>query len=285
MIKRFSFLILALAIACNPKTTEVQSNTDNSKVITAGGTITEIVDALGMGDLIIATDITSTFPASMQELPSIGYRNQIKAEGILALGPDLILMEEGYLSEDVVNQLRTAQIEIHSFAKPNTVSGTIALIEELGELLDQKAEAESLKAQLNQDLEDLNTYLKTITSKPKAAFIMARGPQTVFLAGEDTFAQEIFQMANLEFPATGFKDFVPITPESIVKINPDYLVFFESGIQSLGGTQGLSKIQGIDQTSAFKKNQIIALDGNYLSGFGPRVGKAALELAKAARGE
>ena len=285
MIKQFSFIILALALACNPKTTEIQSNSGDSKIITAGGTITEIVAALGMGDLIIATDITSTFPERMQELPSIGYRNQIKAEGILALGPDMILMEEGYLNEDVINQLQTAQIEIHSFVKPGNVVETVTLIEKLGELLDQKEEAESLKGQLNQDLENLANYLKTITSKPKAAFIMARGPQTIFLAGEETFAQEIFQMAQLEFPATGFKDFVPITPESIVKINPDYLVFFESGIQSLGGSQGLAKIQGIDQTTAFKKSQIIALDGNYLSGFGPRVGKAALELAKAARGE
>lgn len=285
MIRQFSFLFLVFAMACSSKSVEEQADSSQQKIITAGGTITEIVDALGSGDLIIATDITSTYPASMQSLPSIGYRNQIKAEGILALGPDLILMEEGYLSEDVVNQLKTAEIEIHTFIKPTKISETYALIEGLGELLDQKQAAESLKTELDADLSSLEAYIESAPSEPKAAFIMARGPQTIFLAGEATFAQEIFSMAKLEFPATGFKDFVPLTPEAMVKLNPDYLVFFESGFQSLGGFQGLAKIQGVDQTTAFKKNQIISLDGNYLSGFGPRVGKAALELAKAARGE
>ena len=61
---------------------------------------------LGLGDRIIATDRTSTYPEKMQSLPSIGYRNQIKAEGILSLAPDIILAEEDYLSDDVLDQLK-----------------------------------------------------------------------------------------------------------------------------------------------------------------------------------
>ncbi|MFC3416985.1 hypothetical protein [Algoriphagus hitonicola] len=37
------------------------------------------------------------------------------------------------------------------------------------------------------------------------------------------------------------------------------------------------------ETIAFQKDQILALDGLYISGFGPRVGNAALDLAKAMR--
>ena len=81
----------------------------------------------------------------------------------------------------------------------------------------------------------------------------------------------------------GFKEFIPLTPEALVAMNPDFLLFFESGIQSIGGMDGVKNIRGIENTSAFSKNQIISMDGQYLSGFGPRVGKAALELAKAVR--
>ncbi|MHA7129681.1 heme/hemin ABC transporter substrate-binding protein [Algoriphagus namhaensis] len=283
MIKKaLVFCILALAACSAPQSNESQTST-GPKIITAGGTVTEVVHALGMGEYIIATDITSTYPASMQELPSIGYRDQIKAEGILALGPEVIYMEEGYLNPDVVAQLRAAQIEIHSFTKPKKVEQTFTLIQKLGELLDKEPEAKALEAQVKADLQELNTYLESIDSAPKGAFIMARGPQTVFLAGEETFAQEIFALAKIDYPATGFKDFVPLTPESLVKLNPDYLIFFESGLQSLGGIEGLASIQGMSETSAFQAGQVVALDGNYLSGFGPRVGQAALELAKAVR--
>ncbi len=283
MTSRLFILFTFLIAACSPAPKEEISENSTPKIITAGGTVTEVVNALGFGEQIIATDITSTYPASMQELPSIGYRNQIKAEGILALGPDMILMEEGYLNPDVVKQLQAAQIEIHSFAKPKAVAETLTLIDGLGTLLDAEEEAHALKQSIDQDLEKLNEFLAADDSELKAAFIMARGPQTIFLAGEKTFAEEIFGMANIDFPATGFEDFIPLTPEALVEINPDYIVFFESGLQSLGGMQGLAAIQGMKETKAFQEENIVAIDGNLLSGFGPRVGQAALSLAQAVR--
>jgi iron complex transport system substrate-binding protein len=103
------------------------------------------------------------------------------------------------------------------------------------------------------------------------------------MAGEETFAQEMFRMAGLQPAGQGFNDFVPVTPESLVLMNPDFLVFFNSGLESLGGKEALAQVNGLGNTTAVQKGQVISLDGQYLSGFGPRVGKAALELAKAAR--
>jgi iron complex transport system substrate-binding protein len=283
MIRILSFVFILLMGSCKAPQKQESSAREARKIITAGGTITEIVDALGFGDQIIATDITSTFPASMQQLPSIGYRNQIKAEGILSLGPDLILAEEGYLSEDVVSQLKSAQIEIHFFKKPLRVEETKKLIIDLAGFFEAQVERNRILDQLQADLDSLQSYLALNNSRPKAAFIMARGPQTVFMAGEDTFAQSIFELAGLQPAATGFKDFVPVTPEALVIMNPEFLVFFNSGIESLGGKEGLGQVKGLSETAAFKNGHILSFDGQYLSGFGPRVGKATLELAKAAR--
>jgi iron complex transport system substrate-binding protein len=282
MIRKFIPILLLISWAC--KAPEAHDTTQIvKKIITAGGTVTEVVYELGFGDQIIATDITSTYPASMQQLASIGYRNAIKAEGILALGPDLVLIEEGYLSLDVVEQLKAAQVEVHSFPKPVSVAGTKKLVTDLSRFFQVIERGEEINSRIEKDIQELNAYLASQIDKPKAVFIMARGPETVFIAGDKTFAKEMFDLVQVETVATGFDEFVPLTPESLVSMNPQYLVFFESGIQSLGGKEGLTKIQGIDQTTAFKENQIIALDGQYLSGFGPRVGKAALDLAKAVR--
>ena len=282
MINRLLPLILVVLISCG-KGTPPSEKVQTMRIITAGGTITEVVNALGFGGQIIATDITSTFPIAMKELPSIGYRNQIKAEGILALGPDLVLVEEDYLNPEVVEQLRAAQVKIQLFKKPTSVNGTKNLVTELATFFDKNEKGIEINAAIDSDLVALDAFLQTQGSQPSALFVMARGPQTVFVAGDKTFASEMFRIAKLEGTATGFDEFAPLTPESLVQMNPDYLVFFESGVQSLGGKEGLAKIQGIDQTNAFKKDQIIVLDGQYLSGFGPRVGKAALDLAKAAR--
>jgi ABC-type hemin transport system substrate-binding protein len=41
----------------------------------------------------------------------------------------------------------------------------------------------------------------------------------------------------------------------------------------------LLKVQGVEQTNAGKNKKIIAMDGQLLTGFGPRLGKAMIELA------
>lgn len=282
MLKRIIPILFTILVACSAPSEDQHANS-NRRIITAGGTITEIVDALGFGDEIIATDITSTFPASMQELPSIGYRDQIKAEGVLSLGPDLVLIEEGYLNPDVVAQLKAANVSIHSFPKPTSVADTKKLVTEIADFFDEQEKGQTINKTIDSDLAELNTYLESTSTQPKAVFLMARGPETVFIAGDKTFAAEMFELVNIQTEATGFDEFIPMTPESLVKMNPEYLVFFDSGIKSLGGKEGLRAIQGIDQTEAFKNGHIVALEGQYLSGFGPRVGKAAMELAKAVR--
>ncbi|WP_194774192.1 heme/hemin ABC transporter substrate-binding protein [Pararhodonellum marinum] len=275
-------IFLGMLGACNSAVVEQQGG--QRRLITAGGTITEIVYELGFGDQIIATDITSTYPKTMQELPSIGYRNQIKAEGILALGPDLLLAETGYLSDEVLTQLTATGLEIHLFDKPKNVSETYQLIHSLAKYLDVPDIGNQLSEMLKADMDKLEAFTAGFSVRPSMAFVMARGQETVFLAGEDTFADELIRLAGAQSTGKGFKDFIPLTPESLVSMDPEYLLFFDSGIASLGGKEGLKKIRGLESTSAFQKDRILAYDGLYLSGFGPRVGKAAYEIAKTISG-
>lgn len=275
------FLCIWLVHSCKAPSEEQTAFSKEKRLITAGGTITEIVYELGFGDQIIGTDITSTYPGSMQQLPSIGYRNQIKSEGILSMGADVVLAEDGYLNKEVVDQLKLSNVEVRLFQKPNKVEETYSLIRELAEYLGVEEKGQELVAEVQNDIEALNNYLDERQHSPKMAFIMARGSETVFLAGEDTFADSLFDLVGADHVSRGFKDFIPLTPEAIVSMDPEYLLLFESSMATLGGQKGLAAIRGIEQTKAFQEGKILAMDGLYLSGFGPRVGKAALELAKA----
>lgn len=275
------FLFLFITGGCNEKAE--QAGKTEKRIITAGGTVTEIVYELGFGDQIIATDITSTYPSIMQSLPSIGYRNQIKAEGVLSLGADVVLAEEGYLNPDVVSQLKSSGIEIHFFVKPESVTETHTIISQIAFYLDVEEKGKALSKAVTFDMDELQAYLTGKADRPTMAFVMARGQEMVFVAGEDTFAESLFELAKIQHAGQGFKEYIPLTPEALVSMNPEFLLFFESGLQSLGGKSGIKNIRGIENTRAFQQDNIIAFDGLYLSGFGPRVGKAALELAKAVR--
>ncbi len=53
--------------------------------------MTEIIYALGLGDRVVGSDISSHWPEEVKQLPRIGYPRTLSAEGILALRPDLLV--------------------------------------------------------------------------------------------------------------------------------------------------------------------------------------------------
>ena len=100
------------------------------------------------------------------------------------------------------------------------------------------------------------------------------------VSGKNTPMASLIEIAGGENAVNDFEDFKPLTPEAVVKANPDVLFFFTSGLQGAGGNEGALKMPGIAQTNAGKNKKIIAMDGGLVSGFGPRLGEAAVELNK-----
>ena len=113
--------------------------------------------------------------------------------------------------------------------------------------------------------------------KPRVLCLYNRGITSVDIAGTKTFS-DILPYVGAENAVTGVNGYKPLNAEALIASNPDYILFFESGLQSLGGTAGALKISGVAQTTAGKKGQIIAMDGIKLSNFGPRFGEAVKEL-------
>jgi ABC-type hemin transport system, periplasmic component len=64
---------------------------DVSRIVTIGGSVTEIVYALGFGPNVVGTDITSTYPRQVFRLPRLGALRQSSAESILSLDPSLVI--------------------------------------------------------------------------------------------------------------------------------------------------------------------------------------------------
>ncbi|GAB3830485.1 heme/hemin ABC transporter substrate-binding protein [Pontibacter rugosus] len=268
------------AVAADTQTVTVPDTKSNIKIATLGGTITEIVCALDYCDNIVATDRTSTYPAHMQQLPSLGYRNNVKAEGVISTGADLVLAEADYLPEAVTEQLNSTGITQHYFQNKLSKESTQAMISDIGKLLGKEEKAQELVVEIENDFNQLNAMLAHVQARPKVLFVYARGQGTLSIGGKGTFAETMINMAGGQLAVPQIEDFKPLTAEAVVAANPDYVLLFDSGLQSIGGEEGLLAVPGIKETNAGKNRKIIAMDGHYLSGFGPRVGKAALELAQ-----
>lgn len=270
------FLLSVLTVSCNDnkQTNNTPSTPASHKIVSLNGAITEIVSALGYQDQIIGVDVTSTYPKEVKENAiDLGHVRSISLENVISLQPTLILASDKDLNPDLIAKLKDAKIDVRTIHQELSVEGTKTFIKDVAAAIGDHNYS-SLIEEIDADFAKVTPF----ETKPKVLFIYARGAGTLMVAGKNTPMQRIIDIAGAENAVNDFEDFKPLTPEALIQSNPDYLLFFETGLQSLDGIDGVLQIQGIEQTNAGKNKNIIVMDGQLLSGFGPRIAQAAVEL-------
>lgn len=269
MLRPAFLLLISLATGCLAQSIE--------RIVVAGSALTETVCALGDCEKIVAADKTSVYPAEIQQLPSIGYRSAINAEGIIGLRPGLFIAEKGYVEGAVLNQIKSAGVTTLVIERAYDLDGTRRLINSVGEALHRSAEADALIRRIELQVAEANVLVRKSKLSPRVMCIYNRGTSSIDIAGAKTFSG-ILSYVGAAPAIDGIEGYKPLNTEALVAANPDYLLMFESGVQSLGGIDGVLKVPGVMQTTAGKKKQIIAMEGIKLSNFGPRVGETIKEL-------
>lgn len=246
------------------------------RIVSLSGTVSEIICTLGRQGQLVGVDVTSTYPAALEKLPKVGHSRNISAEGVLALTPTLVIGTTESLKPEVAAQLKSAGVTVQLFKQDYSVAGTKQLIKDVAAAFGASAQVPAVLKKLDTDL----AQAKKPAKAPKVLFIYARGTGTMMVAGTGTQAEKVIQLAGGQNAVTDFADFKPLTAEALVAANPDVLLLFDSGLASLGGVAGLQKIPGIAQTNAGKNGRVVEMDGQLLTGFGPRLGLAVTELGQ-----
>lgn len=273
----FAFILMAImaATACN--TADNKSAINPEKIVSLDGTLTEILCELGYEKNIVGVDVTSSYPESMNKLPKAGHNRNVNAEAVIAMQPTVVIALEQGMKPEVAEQFKTAGIPVVLLHREYSLQGTKDLVKALADTLGKANEAERIVKQIDTDLATLPQY--DTVSKPKVLFIYARGAGTMSVAGINTAPNTMINLAGGVNAAAEVDGFKPFTAEAVVRENPDVILFFDSGLESLGGDEGLLKIPGIANTNAGKNKKFITMDGQYLAGLSPRMGKAVVDLA------
>ncbi|MEL6443436.1 MAG: ABC transporter substrate-binding protein [Bacteroidota bacterium] len=255
---------------------------DASRIVTLGGPVTETVYALGLGDNVVGADISSVFPADVEEKPRLGYFRQSSAEGILSLEPTLVIALDGLGPPAVTDQVRAAGVPVLLVEEAETLEEAQVRVRTLGQALGRPMRAEAVLDTMRAGL--LRAEAAHPAIPPKALFIYARGAGLVSVSGTGTAAERVMELAGAENAVTAFEGFQALTAESAVEATPDVLVIPARGLESLGGVDGLLAQPGLGQTPAGQNRHVVAVDDALLLGLGPRVGEGVLELAQALSG-
>lgn len=275
-LPKLSLIFLALTLLGCSNATENEDSTPLNKVeriISLSGAITETVHELGRGDQLIAVDVTSTYPAELPNAEKLGHTSSLKAEGLISLDPTVIIFEKGTLDQTLIGQLQAANIRMVGIEKVLSVEGAKQFIMDIAKALSV-AEVQFLIDQIDSNLAKV-TDLKP---NPKVLFIYGRGAGSLMVAGEKTSLDEVIRLAGAQNAVSGFEDFKPLSNEVLIAANPDFVLLFESAKESLNGINGILDLPGMRETTAGQKQQILFMDGQLLSGFGPRLGQAVAQL-------
>ena len=250
------------------------------RLLTLGGSVTETVFALGHGDKVVGVDVSSVHPPTAIMLPKVGYYRKVSAEGVVSLKPDLVIASAATGPPDVVSQLEGMGIRLEKVPEAKTLAGAKARITAIAELLGEQVKGAELVKQIEADL----SGLKPQGTPKKVLFIYARGAGTLNVAGAKTSADELIRLAGGVNAVSDYEGYKPMNSEAIVAAAPDVILLTTRGLKSVGGPDGVAKLEGVSLTPAAKTNAIIGIDDLKLLGFGPRVGQAATELAAALYG-
>ncbi|MES2479809.1 MAG: helical backbone metal receptor [Bacteroidota bacterium] len=274
-IKNLSIILIALLSSCSSSTEKSEVEDVPQKIVSISGATTEVLCVLGLQKEIVGVDVTSTYPETIAALPRVGHNRNMSSEAIIALKPTMVVGTDENVKPELIEQLKSAHIHVMLFSLQQSVEGSKQLIKMMA---DSLGKTESAQVVINAIDDDLKQKVQ-LALKPKVLFIYARGAGTMMVAGNNTPANTMIQLAGGENAVNDFEDFKPLTPESLLKANPDVILMFTSGLESLGGMEGLLKVPGVAMTNAGKNKQVIEMDGQLLTGFGPRVGKAIVQLS------
>ena len=239
------------------------------RIISVGGVVTELLFGLGLEENIVAVDSSSTFPDRVKSLPQVGYNRALSTEGILSLKPDLLVLTESAGPPVVIEQLKASSIRIVKIQTPQSTDSLIGGISTLGKELKRESEAQELVNKIEADLGSFSYAGNTKKVGPKVMFIMHHGLASPMVAGVETNASRMIELAGGVNAVSLYEGYRPFTPESSILHNPDFIIT-TSEISEILALQGFSSIRAV------KEEKIIKVDTLEFLGFGPR----SIKLAK-----
>ena len=254
---------------------------DTSRVATLGGVFTETAYALGAQDQVAAVDASSFYPPeALEEKPNFGYYRFLSAEPVLAQAPSLIIGNEETGPPEVVAQLRDAGVPILLLPDNNDVQAARDLITTLGRDLRQGGSRGRPGGHPGRRRGG-RRGARGGGHQPAARALRPAAPEApTLVAGGDTAAGSMIDLAGGENIYPGFGSYIPMTPEGIVEIAPDIILTTDASLERFGGREAFLAAPGIAQTPAAQAGRVVSMEDLYLLGFGPRTGKAVADLAR-----
>ncbi len=282
--KYFSILaffigFMALPMFAYADTPESSEQQNNQRIVSVGGGLTEILYELGVEKQIVGVDTTSKWPKAAMKKPQVGYQRKLSAEGILSLQPSVLLVTEDAGPQEVLQQIRGAGVPVTVFKTKQNVEGVIENIKAVAKTVGKVEAGEVLATKINNDYAKLKKFLQTLKSKPSTAFFLGMGKGSPMVAGKNTGADSMIELAGGKNAFANIESYKQISAESMIAAAPEVILIASHAARGKQLSE-IQQLKSIKLTPAAKNNRVIVVDTMLMLGFGPRIVEAIDTLAR-----
>ena len=271
-------LILAATATATVAAPAITPFPDASRLVSIGGSLTEIIYALGEEEHLIARDTTATYPDAATRLPDVGYMRALSAEGVLSVNPSAILVVHGSGPADALALLAKAGVPYIEVPDSFSHQGILDKVLTVGDALGAGDKAKVLADELDAQLKSVEAITARVSTPKRVLFVLSVQDGKLMASGSGTAADGIIHLAGAVNAGADYPGYKVLNDEAIAAARPDAILLMDNGGDHSATTDTILANPGVALTPAGQNAAIIHMDGSYLLGFGPRTPAAVLEL-------
>jgi iron complex transport system substrate-binding protein len=194
------------------------------RIVSTAPSITETLFAMGLGQQVVGVTIYCKYPADALKLPKIGTLLKPDVEAIVALRPDLVVVEKrsNHLA-DGLSRLHIRYVEFDSRDLDTIYAGA----REIGKAADASTAAEELVRRMQSELQQVKSRTSKL-AKPAVAFLVGHTAgrlEGLVVGGGHSYFSDLIEMAggtNVFVDAAA--PYPKISLEEILSRNPDVIL-------------------------------------------------------------
>ena len=245
----------------------------------------EILYALGAGDLLVGRGEYCDYPAEVADVTSVQSGDATNYEQILELGPQVLLMPKMGQTEEQIQFLADAGIQV-VVSDAQDIDGVYEAIRMIGKLAGKSGRAEQLCESMQAAFAEVSGKVPADGEEKTVYFEVSPLAYGLWTAGSGTFMDEIAQMLGLKNAFADVEGWAEISEEQVLERDPDYIVtitmYYGEGPTPV---EEIESRAGWENVTAVKNGKILNLQNDELSRPGPRLADGAKALYDFVYGE
>jgi iron complex transport system substrate-binding protein len=238
----------------------------------------EILYAVGAGDTLVGRGEYCDYPAEALALPVLGSGGNTNIEEILALKPDLVLMNSMAQPLEQVEAIEKAGAPVF-VTQATDVQGVYTSITGIGQAVGKDAEAKALIDSMKASFDALKAKVPSGDAPKTVYFEVSPLQYGLWTGGKNTFMNELAEMLGLKNIFDDVNGWAEVSQEQVIARNPDLIVtvtmYFGEGPKP---DEEIAARAGWADIAAVKNGKILVADNNAITRPGPRLAEAAQSL-------